>query len=178
MRYVCLLVLTLPLLSAQDGAAIYKERCASCHDADQVKSTRATKEQWAEIVSRMNDKGASLSAKDSQVLVDYLAKKQIPVELCVLSNVRTAVVPEVACHPARTYYERGIPLSINTDDPKMFGNSLAEEYLALQQHLGFSRADIRRLIEQAIETSWLGELQKGDLLSRIRSEFAHPGAGT
>src|SRR5262249_61663633 len=110
-------------------------------------------------------------------LVDYLAEKQVPLELCVLSNVRTGIVPEVARHPARAYYERGIPLSINTDDPKMFGNSLAEEYLALRRHLGFSRADIRRLIEQAVETSWLPEERKRDLLSRIQSEPPHHQSG-
>jgi mono/diheme cytochrome c family protein len=52
--------------------------CASCHDADQVTNTRASKEQWQEIVTRMNDKGASLSAKDTQTLVDYLAKTYGP----------------------------------------------------------------------------------------------------
>jgi adenosine deaminase len=62
-------------------------------------------------------------------------------------------------------------LSINTDDPKMFGNSLAEEYLALHRHLGFSRADILRLIEQGIETSWLPQGRKLDLLGQFQTEF-------
>src|SRR4029077_2257082 len=116
---------------------------------------------WGAIRALEVDRiGHGTRAAEDPRLVDYLAEKQIPLELCVLSNVRTAVVLEVARHPARTYYERGIPLSINTDDPKMFGNSLAEEYLALHRHLGFSRADIRRLIEQAVETSWLPKQRK------------------
>jgi adenosine deaminase len=126
---------------------------------------------WGAIRALEVDRiGHGTRAIEDPRLVDYLAAQQIPLELCVLSNVRTAVVPEVASHPARTYYERGIPLSINTDDPKMFGNSLAEEYLALHRHLGFSRADIQRLIEQAVETSWLVDERKPDLLSRIQSE--------
>ena len=64
-------------------------------------------------------------------IVAYLAQKKIPLELCVLSNVCTGIVPDVAHHPARLYYDQGIPLSVNTDDPKMFGNSLAEEYAAV-----------------------------------------------
>jgi cytochrome c5 len=48
--------------------------CASCHDSGLVKSTQATKQQWSEIVERMNGKGAGLSAKDTATLVDYLAK--------------------------------------------------------------------------------------------------------
>jgi adenosine deaminase len=133
---------------------------------------------WGAIRALEVDRiGHGTRAVEDPRLVDYLAEKRIPLELCVLSNVRTAVVPDVACHPARTFYERGIPLSINTDDPKMFGNSLAEEYLALHRHLEFSRADIRRLIEQAVETSWLPEQRKRDLLSRIQSEppHHHPG---
>jgi adenosine deaminase len=54
----------------------------------------------------------------------------------------------------------------------MFGNSLAEEYRALHRHLGFSRGDIVRLIEQGIETSWLSEQWKRELLSQFQREFA------
>ena len=53
----------------------------------------------------------------------------------------------------------------------------AEEYLALHRHLGFSRADILRLIEQGIETSWLPERQKRGLLSEFQSVFATLEAG-
>jgi adenosine deaminase len=67
-------------------------------------------------------------------------------------------------------------VSINTDDPKMFGNSLAEEYLALHRHLGFSRVHILHLIEQGIETSWLPEQRKQELLAQFQSEFSDLGA--
>jgi adenosine deaminase len=128
---------------------------------------------WGAIRALEIDRiGHGTRAVEDPRLVDYLAEKNIPLELCVLSNVRTAVVSDVKHHPARIYYQRGIPLSINTDDPKMFGNSLAEEYLALHQHLGFTRADILRLIEQGITTSWLPEPRKRALLGQFRSEFA------
>jgi adenosine deaminase len=127
---------------------------------------------WGAIRALEVDRiGHGTRAVEDPRLVEYLAEKHIPLELCVLSNVRTAVVPEAVRHPARTYYERGIPLSINTDDPKMFGTSLAEEYQALHRHLGFSRADIRRVIEQAVETSWLPEQRKRDLLREFQREF-------
>jgi adenosine deaminase len=133
---------------------------------------------WAAIRALAVDRiGHGTRAVEDPHLVEYLAAQRVPLELCVLSNVRTAVLPEVACHPARLYYQRGIPLSINTDDPKMFGNSLAEEYLALHRHLGFSRADILRLIEQGIETSWLPQGRKLNLLRQFQSEFATLEAG-
>jgi adenosine deaminase len=116
--------------------------------------------------------GHGTRAIEDARLVDYLAQHKLPLELCVLSNVRTAVVADVECHPARTYFERGIPLSINTDDPTLFGNSLVDEYLALHQQLGFSRSDILRLIEQGIETSWLAADRKPQMLGEFRAEFA------
>jgi adenosine deaminase len=122
--------------------------------------------------------GHGTRAIEDPRLVDYLAEKRIPLELCVLSNVRTGVVADVARHPARAYFQRGIPLSINTDDPTMFGNSLAEEYAVLCRELGFSQQDILLLIEQGIETSWLSDQRKGELLAQYRSEFTLLGVGT
>jgi adenosine deaminase len=128
---------------------------------------------WGAIRSLEVDRiGHGTRAIEDPELVEHLAEKAIPLELCVLSNVRTGIVPDVAGHPARVYYQRGIPLSINTDDPKMFGNSLAEEYLALHRHLDFSRADIRHVIEQGIETSWLRQERKTELLAQFQIEFA------
>jgi adenosine deaminase len=131
---------------------------------------------WGAIRTLEVDRiGHGTRAIEDSRLVEYLAEKKIPVELCVISNVKTGVITGAAHHPARTYFDRGVLLSINSDDPKMFGNSLAEEYLTLQQQLGFSRTDILRLIEQGIESSWLSGDRKGELLTRFRREFAAVG---
>ena len=99
--------------------------------------------------------GHGTRAYEDPALLDYLAENQIPLEMCPLSNVRTAVVDSIEVHPIRDYYERGIFVTVNTDDPKMFGNSLAEEYYLLESKLGFKRNDIRTLILNAIHSSWL-----------------------
>lgn len=52
--------------------------CSSCHDAGLIRSTEATKEQWREIVTRMNGLDAGVSARDVELLVDYLASKYGP----------------------------------------------------------------------------------------------------
>jgi adenosine deaminase len=128
---------------------------------------------WGAIEALEVDRiGHGTRAIEDARLIDYLAEHKIPLELCVLSNVRTAVVANAERHPARTYYERGIPLSINTDDPTLFGNSLVDEYLALHEQLGFSKSDIIRLIEQGIETSWLAADRKQRMLGEFHAEFA------
>jgi aminodeoxyfutalosine deaminase len=75
--------------------------------------------------------------------------------------------PSIGDHPARRFYELGMLLSINSDDPQMFGNSLAEEYRMLKAHHGFSHAEIRELILQGIESSWLPAARK----ERLAQEF-------
>jgi adenosine deaminase len=128
---------------------------------------------WGAIEALQVDRiGHGTRAIEDPRLVDYLAQHELPLELCVLSNVRTAVVAEIERHPAQTYYERGIPISINTDDPTLFGNSLVDEYLALHEQLGFSRSEIMHLIEQGIETSWLDADRQQQLLSQFRAQFA------
>lgn len=90
--------------------------------------------------------------------------------MCPISNVRTRVVESLAKHPVRYYFERGIIITISTDDPKMFGNSLSEEYEALEAELGFSQEEIRSIILQGIQASWLPKDRKRDLATTFRED--------
>lgn len=123
---------------------------------------------------RVDRIGHGTRAIEDATLLDHLAERQIPLELCVLSNLRTGVIGSVAKHPARVYWERGIPFSVNTDDPKLFNTSLAEEYLALHDELGFSTAEIDQVIEQGVASSWLPEARKRALLERVRAGQGAP----
>ena len=113
--------------------------------------------------------GHGTRAIEDPELVDFLAKHAVPIEICLLSNVRTAVVKSAADHPVRRYFERGIPVSINTDDPKMFGNSLADEYRTLEMTLGFTRDEIRQTILYGVEMSWMSPEKKQALTARLTS---------
>lgn len=119
--------------------------------------------------------GHATRAEEDARLVDYIVEHRIPLELCPLSNVRTGVVRSIGEHPARRYFERGLLVSINTDDPRMFGNSLAEEYRLLQEQLGFSRDDIRALILNGIESAWLDQKSKRQLIDTFTRDPAWLG---
>jgi adenosine deaminase len=121
-------------------------------------------------VSRLNvDRiGHGTRASEDKALLHFLAEKRIPVETCPLSNVRTGVVDSIGRHPVRLFYESGIRISVNTDDPAMFGNSLAEEYRLLETKLGFSRDEIRGIILETVSSSWLPENEKKLLADRFR----------
>lgn len=121
---------------------------------------------------RVDRIGHGTHAGEDEVLLDYLVAHRIPLEMCPLSNVRTGVVQSLEEHPVRRYVDRGIVVTINTDDPKMFGNSLAEEFRLLKERLGFSRDEIRTLILNGIRASWLSEEKKRRLIEAFRSDMA------
>ncbi len=126
---------------------------------------------WGAIRSlHVNRIGHGTRAEEDESLLDYLAQHRIPLEMCPLSNLRTGVVPSLEAHPIRRYFERGILVTVNTDDPKMFNNSLAQEYQLLEEKLGFSRSDIQTLILQGIESAWLSEDQKQPLITTFRND--------
>ena len=115
--------------------------------------------------------GHATRAAEDPALLDRLAKGRLPLELCPLSNVATGVVPELAAHPVRSYWERGMNISINTDDPGMFHNNLAAEYAGLMDCFGFTPDEIRGLVLQAIHASW-----RPDGAAPLRDRFtADPG---
>lgn len=118
---------------------------------------------------RVDRIGHGTRAIEDPKLVDYLAESQTSVELCVVSNMRTGVIDVITKHPVRAYFDRGIPVSINTDDPKLFDTSLADEYHALHTQLGFDKHEIHCLIEQGVASSWLPQERKKALRARIRS---------
>ena len=110
--------------------------------------------------------GHGLRAIEDELLIEYLANNKIPIELCPISNVKTKSIDHIKNHPIKKYIEKGIPISINTDDPKMFGNTLAEEYNVIASNFNFSKAGISEIILKSIDTTWL-EKEEKDLLKQV-----------
>jgi adenosine deaminase len=126
---------------------------------------------WGAIRSLKVERiGHGTRAFEDERLIEYLADKRIPLEVCPLSNVRTGVIKSIDEHPVRRFFERGLVVTINTDDPKMFGNSMAEEYNLLVERLGFSSDEVRSIILQAIQSSWLSPRQKQQLEASFQAD--------
>ncbi len=107
--------------------------------------------------------GHGTRAHEDPSLVEYLGERQIPLEMCPLSNVRTRVVNRLTDHPIRRYFKQGLVVTVNTDDPRMFNTSLAKEYQSLVEECGFSRREICGLVLAAIESSWATAERKHSL---------------
>jgi adenosine deaminase len=103
--------------------------------------------------------------------VDYLAAQRIPLEMCPMSNVRTQVVGSLREHPIRQYFDAGIVVTVNTDDPQMFQTSLADEYRLLEE-CGWTKPALCRLILAAIESAWLPAARKAIMTAAFTKDPA------
>ena len=111
--------------------------------------------------------GHALSASHDFYLLQDLKEREIPLELNLTSNVRTGVCPSYAAHPLRRYFDQGLLVTLNSDDPAFFGSDLANEYLLAHTEQGFTRDELRQLAANSIRASFLLELQKTEWLFRI-----------
>lgn len=119
---------------------------------------------------RVDRIGHGTRAHEDPELLTYLREHRTPLELCPVSNVCTGAVSTLSEHPIREYFERGLIISVNTDDPMMFGNTLDKEYELLVKECGFTRPEICRLILLGIESSWLPEARKKLLATTFEKE--------
>jgi adenosine deaminase/aminodeoxyfutalosine deaminase len=110
--------------------------------------------------------GHALSAIQDPALIAELKARSTPLELNPTSNVRTGVCPSFAKHPLRRYFDAGLMVTLNSDDPAFFGSDLANEYLLAHTKQRFSREELRQLAADSIRSSFLPELKKRSLLSR------------
>ncbi len=110
---------------------------------------------WGAINLRAERIGHALTAFHDPDLVEELAQRQIPVEICLTSNLRTGLCPNLNEHPAKNYFDQGVMITLNTDDPAMFGTTLAREYQLAQQIFGFTDEHLRELARNSFEASFL-----------------------
>ena len=115
--------------------------------------------------------GHGVRAWEDSELVAFLRKKRIPLEICVVSNVRTRVFESVEAHPIRRYFEDGLMVTVNSDDPTMFNTSITQEYSLLVQKLGFTLEDIKKLTLNGVEASFMSDKDKEYMEVHFESEW-------
>jgi aminodeoxyfutalosine deaminase len=111
--------------------------------------------------------GHALSAIEDSKLLQELRARCTPLELNPTSNVRTGVCPSFAAHPLRRYFDHGLLVTVNSDDPAFFGSDLVGEYLLAHTQQGFTRDELRHLATNSIRASFLPESDKQVWLARI-----------
>src|SRR5881397_2960305 len=110
---------------------------------------------WGALNLRAERIGHGLTAWQDTELVEELARRQIPVEICLTSNLRTGCCGGIGEHPLRSYFDKGLMVTLNSDDPAMFSTSLAREYQLAQDSFAFSDEHLRELARNSFEASFL-----------------------
>ena len=116
--------------------------------------------------------GHGLSAIADPALVARLARERIPLELCPTSNLRTGVVRRLSDHPLRALDAAGVMITINSDDPPLFGTTLTDEYRLLAGGFGYGPDDIDRIALQSVTASFLPQAERAALASEFRAQTA------
>jgi len=106
-------------------------------------------------------------AMEDQALVGRLAREQVPLTVCPLSNVRLRVVDDLAHHPLRRMLDKGLMVTVNSDDPAYFGGYVSENYRASAQALGLARDEIAAIVRNGIKASLISTVEKDKALADV-----------
>jgi aminodeoxyfutalosine deaminase len=120
---------------------------------------------WGALNLKAERIGHGLTAGQDPELIEELSQRQIPIEICLTSNLRTGCCPTIAEHPVRRYFDHGLMVTLNTDDPAMFRTSLSREYALAQEEFGFSDEHLRELARNSFEASFLPAEKKLSMLN-------------
>jgi aminodeoxyfutalosine deaminase len=112
----------------------------------------------------------TVAVKDPELL-RFLAERKVTIEACPVSNVRTGAVASVAQHPIREFIEHGIRVTVNSDDPPMFGTDMNNEYIQLHEQLGFTVPELFQLSLNAVDSAFLQEKEKAALREQFINEY-------
>lgn len=107
--------------------------------------------------------GHGVRAIEGPKLIDYLRFLQIPLEVCVTSNLKTRIFNTAKEHPIRRLFDDGLLITINSDDPTMFGSNLTDELNLLISDYHFSLPEISHLMQNAIQASFASSILKQQL---------------
>ena len=104
--------------------------------------------------------GHGVQAIQDPKVIQYLVEHKIPLELCPTSNFITKAIPHIKEHPLKKFMELGVAVTINSDDPTLFGTTLSQEYEICMRELGFSLGDIKKTILTSFRHSFVSKEQK------------------
>jgi adenosine deaminase len=108
--------------------------------------------------------------KDKKIM-KFVKDNSIPLEVCLTSNVQTQVVKDIKKHPVKKFYDYGIKITLNTDDPSVSGIDLNYELQLAQKVFKFSIEDLKKIVLNAAEASFLDNKTKKLLIQQIKKEM-------
>jgi adenine deaminase len=112
---------------------------------------------------------------DDASLVGRLAREQVPLTMCPLSNLRLRVVDDLAHHPLRRLMDKGVLVTVNSDDPAYFGGYVNQNYVAISAALALARGDIATIVRNGIKASLMTAAEQDKALADVDRVLAEGG---
>ena len=108
-----------------------------------------------------------VSSVDDPDLMEELREREIPLTVCPLSNLKLRVVEDLKNVPVRSFLEKGILVTLNSDDPSYFGGYINDNYLQTAEALQLSRNDIYTLAKNSFLASFITEKERNFFLEKL-----------
>lgn len=115
--------------------------------------------------------GHGVRAIEDLYTIDLLKQRHIPLEMCPTSNLQTGIVPKLAKHPLYPFYQLGIPVTINTDDPSISNTTLTDEFLVAHRGAGVPFQALLQMILNAARAAFLPPHEKQKLVHWFKEQF-------
>jgi adenine deaminase len=115
-------------------------------------------------VARIDHGNRSL---EDETLVERLARDQVPLTMCPLSNLRLRVIDDLMHHPLRRMMDKGLIVTVNSDDPAYFGGYVNQNYLAVSEALALRREEIATIVRSGIKASLMTMSEKERALTDV-----------
>jgi aminodeoxyfutalosine deaminase len=145
-----------------------RARAAGLHSVPHAGETTGPQTVWDAIVDLGAERiGHGTSSVQDPALLAYLAEHRIALEVCPTSNIATRAVATLDEHPIRQMVEAGVLVTVNSDDPPMFGTDLENEYVVAARLLGLDERGVAALAKNAVEASFLDAAGKARIAAEI-----------
>jgi adenosine deaminase len=109
---------------------------------------------------------------DDNVLVGRLARERMALTVCPLSNLRLRVIDDLKQHPLRRMMDKGLVVTVNSDDPAYFGGYVNDNYLAVSSALTFKRDEIVAIVRNGIQASLMSKADKDRVGAEVERVLA------
>lgn len=150
-----------------------RARAAGLHSVPHAGETTGPQTIWDALRELGAERiGHGTSAIQDPRLVDHLVEHGIPLEVCPTSNIATRAVATLDEHPVKEMVAAGVLVTVNSDDPPMFGTDLNTEYAVAARLLQLDEGGLAQLSRNAVEASFLDAPGKAKLTAEIDSYLA------
>jgi len=111
-------------------------------------------------------------ALEDKSLINELKRRQIPLTVCPLSNIKLCVFKNIREHNFKALFDQGLCVTVNSDDPAYFGGYVVENYLALQNAFQLTRNDIAQLAINSFNAAFISQDKKDIFIDQIKKFMA------